>query len=111
MTLSANASWRNRRGQWSYVDYEDGMPLYTYVTAYKGSVHVAQGRHGNFKGFPTWFANLPANALPELTPTLRKNINPYRGDFEPIQNQERVWRESLMIGDSELTVVAIETKG
>ncbi len=87
------------------------MPLYTYVTTYKGSTHIAQGRHSNFKGFATWIANLPANALPELTPALRKEIDPYRGDFEPVPNQEKVWRKSLTIGDGELIVIAVETKG
>jgi hypothetical protein len=87
------------------------MPLYTYVTTYKGATYVAQGRHSNFKGFATWIADIPDKALPELTPALRKQLNPYQGDFDPLPNQERVWRKSLMVGGSELTVVAVETKG
>lgn len=87
------------------------MPLYTYVTNYKGATHIAQGRHSNFKGFATWIANIPDQALPALTPTLRKEIDPYRGDFDPVPNQERVWRKSLIVGGSELTVIAVETKG
>jgi len=42
------------------------MPLYTYVTTYKGAAYVVQGRRSNFKGFPVWFENLPASALPAL---------------------------------------------
>ena len=87
------------------------MPLYTYVTSYKGAVHVSQGRHSNFKGFPTWLDNLPLNALPALSPNLRKGIDPYRGDFEPLPSVERAWKKTMQVGDGELTVVAIETKG
>jgi hypothetical protein len=86
------------------------MPLYTYVTSYKGAVHVSQGRHSNFKGFATWLNNLPPNALPALTPNLRKDIAPYWGDFEPLPNVARAWKKAIQIGDAELTVVAIETK-
>lgn len=87
------------------------MPLYTYVTSYKGSVHVSQGRHSNFKGFATWLNSLPPNALPALTPELRKRIDPYRGDFDRLPNMERAWRKTVQVGDGELTVVAVETKG
>jgi hypothetical protein len=87
------------------------MPLYTYVTTYKGASYVTQGRGSNFKGFPIWLAEMPATALPGLTPALRKELNPYQGDFEPVPNREHVWRKSLLVGGSELTVIVVETKG
>jgi len=86
------------------------MPLYTYVTSYKGAVHVSQGRHSNFKGFPTWLNSLPPSTLPGLTPDLRKGIDPHRGDFEPLPNVERAWRRTIQVGDGVLTVVVVETK-
>jgi len=86
------------------------MPLYTYVTSYKGAVHVSQGRHSNFKGFPTWLNSLPPSTLPALTPDLRKGIDPHRGDFEPLPNVERAWRRTIQVGDGVLTVVVVETK-
>jgi hypothetical protein len=82
------------------------MPLYTYVTSYKGAVHVSQGRHSNFKGFPTWLNSLPPSTLPALTPDLRKGIDPHRGDFEPLPNVERAWRRTIQVGDG----VVVETK-
>ena len=87
------------------------MPLYTYVTSYKGAVHVSQGRHSNFKGFATWLKDLPPSALPALTPKLRNEIEPYRGDFEPLTNLEHAWKKTIQVGDAELMIVAIETKG
>jgi hypothetical protein len=87
------------------------MPLYTYIATYKGDTHVAQGRHSNFKGFPTWFANLPASALPGLSQKYRKDLNPYSGDFEPVPNQEKVWKKILVVDGNDLTVVVVETKG
>ncbi len=86
------------------------MPLYTYVTTYKGAVHIAQSRRSNFKGWPDWFSNLPPNALADLPPALRQKL-PYQGDFEPLPNQERVWRKSIAVGDAEITVIAVETRG
>lgn len=58
------------------------MPLYTYVVSYKGSSHIAQGSHSNFKGFiSTWCSNIPNGSLPELTPNLHKELvsKAYRG--------------------------------
>lgn len=74
------------------------MPRYTYVTSYKGATYVAQGTHSNFKGFATWINDLPAKALPGLTPEIRKELNPYRGDYEPVPNCEHVWRKTYVIG-------------
>jgi len=87
------------------------MPLYTYVTIYKGASYVAQGRRSNFKGFPIWFQDMPVNALPDLTPALRKQVNPYDGTFVPVPNRQHVWRKTLLVGGSELVVIVIQTDG
>ena len=90
------------------------MPLYTYVTAYKGATYIAQGRHSNFKGFvSSWTTGIPSGALPGLTPSLMKELSEksYRGDFEAVPNRENVWRKSLAVGGSEFVVIAVETKG
>jgi hypothetical protein len=85
------------------------MPLYTYVTAYKGATYVSQSRHSNPKGFATWLAEMPENALPGLTTALRKQLNPYHGSFEEVPNRQHMWQKKLTIGESELVVIAIQT--
>ena len=50
------------------------MPLYTYVIAFKGQTFATQGSYSNFKGFVTVWADLPAGALPSLTPSLKKEL-------------------------------------
>ena len=89
------------------------MPLYTYIAVYKGTTYVAQGRHSNFKGFPSTWAKIPGGVLPDLTPSLMKELSEksYRGDFDAVPNREKVWRKSLDIGGSEFVVIAVETKG
>jgi hypothetical protein len=86
------------------------MPLYTYVTVYKGATYVAQARHSNFKGFTDWITGVPANALPDLTPALRRKLNPYDGTFEEVPNRRHVWKKKLMVGGSELVAFVIQTK-
>ena len=89
------------------------MPLYTYVVTYKGSSHVAQGRHSNFKGFvSTWCSNIPAAALPALTPALHRELvaKAYSSEFDAISNAKHVWRKSIQLGGSECTVVAVQTQ-
>jgi hypothetical protein len=86
------------------------MPLYTYIATYKGQSYVAQGRHSNFQGFPMWFGEMPATALPALTPALRKEVNLYQGKFEPIQNRKKVWQKTLSVGGSDLTVFVVQTE-
>lgn len=46
------------------------MPLYTYIAAFKEATYASQGSYSNFKGFVTARSDLPANALPGLTPSL-----------------------------------------
>ncbi|NYE29698.1 hypothetical protein HDE78_002664 [Rhodanobacter sp. K2T2] len=89
------------------------MPIYTYVVSYKGSSHVAQGSHSNFKGFvSTWCSNIPAHALPALTPPLYRELanKAYGGEFLPVSNIKHVWRKSIEVGGSECTIVAVQTQ-
>lgn len=78
------------------------MPLYTYVTIYKGVSYVAQQRRSNYQGFGDWVSSLP----PELKTKVAQKM--YAG-FEPIPNRQNVWRRTLTIDDSELVVIAIQT--
>lgn len=85
------------------------MPLYTYVTAYKGATYVTQKRRSNFKGWPDWLTEMPANALPGLTPALRKGLDPYSGTFVEVPNRRHVWKKTMAVGGADLVVVAIQT--
>jgi hypothetical protein len=83
------------------------------VVSYKGATHVAQGSHSNFKGFiSTWCSNLPAGALPALTPALHFDLaeKACRGEFPPIANIKHAWRKSIELGGSEFVVVAVQTQ-
>lgn len=89
------------------------MPLYTYIVSYKGASHVTQGSHSNFKGFiSTWCSNIPTDALPALTPALHKELTSkaYGGEFLAVPNIKHVWRKSIDVGGSSLTVVAVQTQ-
>jgi hypothetical protein len=89
------------------------MPLYTYVLSYKGGTHVAQGSHSNFKGFiSTWCSNLPANALPALTPTLHRKLveKAYTGEFAPVANLSNTWQKSIDVDGSDFVVIAVQTQ-
>ena len=79
------------------------MPLYTYVSTYKGQSHISQSRRSNPKGFPDW-----AEVLPQ---EIRAKLNPYDGAFESVPNRLNVWRKTLTIDGSELVVFAIQTDG
>jgi hypothetical protein len=86
------------------------MPLYTYVTCYRGATYIAQKRRSNFKGWPDWATDLPDDAFP---PALRQELSHkvYEGSFDAVPNRMRVWRKALILSGSELVVVAIETVG
>ncbi len=89
------------------------MPLYTYIVSYKGASQVTQGSHSNFKGFiSTWCSNIPAGALPALTPALDKELTAraYGGEFLAVSNIKHVWRKSIEVGGSPLTVIAVQTQ-
>ena len=89
------------------------MPLFTYIVSYAGADHVAQGSHSNFTGFAmTWASNIPATALPSLTPVLRKELlhKAYRGAFSEVSGVKHVWRNSLELGGRELTILAVQTE-
>lgn len=78
------------------------MPLYTYVATYRGTSYIAQRRRSNFQGFGDWIQELPSTLRQKAT----KNM--FAG-FEPVPNRQNVWRKTLMIDDSELVVVAVQT--
>jgi hypothetical protein len=88
------------------------MPLYTYVLTFKGSSYVTQDRRSNFKGFVSSWVDIPATALPELSPDLRKELSQkaYRGSFDEVPNRKNVWRKTLEIAGSEFVVYAIQTE-
>lgn len=89
------------------------MPLYTYIVSYKGSTHVTQGSHSNFKGFiSTWCSNIPAGALPSLTPNLHRELasKAYGGEFLPVSNIKNAWRKTIDVGGSDCIVVAVQTQ-
>lgn len=89
------------------------MPLYTYIVTYKGSTHVTQGTHSNYRGFiSTWCSNIPESALPALTPALHKELasKAYRGEFTPVSNIKHAWRKAIDVGGSECTVVVVQTQ-
>ncbi len=88
------------------------MPLYTYVVAFKGATYSAQSSHSNFRGFVTSWTDLPQGALPALTPSLKKMLahKAYRGEFEPVENRNHVWRKSIDLDGSEFVVYAIQTQ-
>ena len=89
------------------------MPLYTYVLSYKGQCHVSQGNHSNFRGFiSAWCTDMPANAIPALTPALRKELanKAYGGDFAPLPDLHNVWRKTIEVGGEECTLLAVQTQ-
>jgi len=87
------------------------MPLYTYILGFNGSLHAAQGRHSNFKGFvSSWAANIPDGALPGLTPTLKKELQAYSGTWEEVPNRTHVWRKTVKVGGEDLVVYAVQTE-
>jgi hypothetical protein len=78
------------------------VPLFTYLVVYKGAVHVAQGSHSNFTGFAsTWAANIPASALPSLTPTLQKDLQriAYQGAFSLTPGTKHAWQSGFLSED------------
>ena len=89
------------------------MPLYTYIAAFKGSTYAAQGSYSNFKGFvSSWSAGLPENALPGLTPSLKKELSQkaYSGEFAEVPNRKHVWRKAIDLKGDEFVVYAIQTQ-
>jgi hypothetical protein len=89
------------------------MPLYTYIATFKGATFVGQDRRSNFRGFVSaWTSELPANALPALTPELRKDLSAkaYRGEFVEVPNRKHVWRKSIDLNGEEFVVYAVQTE-
>lgn len=89
------------------------MPLYTYIAAFKGATYVAQDRRSNFRGFVTSRASeRPSDALPGLTPSLRKELTEkaYRGEFLEVPNRKHVWRKAIDLGGEDFVLYAIQTE-
>ncbi len=89
------------------------MPLYTYIAAFKGATYAAQGSYSNFKGFvSSWSGGLPENALPGLTPSLKKELaqKAYRAEFVEVPNRKHVWRKSIDLSWAEFVVYAVQTQ-
>ena len=89
------------------------MPLYTYIVSYNGACRVTQGSHSNFKDFiSSWCSNIPAGALPALTPVLHKELisKAYRGNFLAVPNIKNAWKKSIELGGSEFIVIAVQTQ-
>ncbi len=88
------------------------MPLYTYIVAFKGATYASQGSYSNFKGFVSVWSDLPANALPGLTPTLKKELvhKAYRGEFLEVPNKKHLWRKSIDLNGDEFVVYAVQTQ-
>jgi hypothetical protein len=88
------------------------MPLYTYIAAFKGDTYASQGRFSNFKGFVSAWADLPASALPGLTPSLKKELahKAYRGEFVEVPNKKHLWRKAIDLDGHEFVVYAVQTQ-
>jgi hypothetical protein len=89
------------------------MALYTYIVAFGGSTYAVQARHSNFKGFvSSWSNDLPENALPGFTATLKKELSKeaYRGDWTDVPNRKNVWRKTMNLNGEDFTVYAIQTE-
>ena len=89
------------------------MPLYTYIVSFKGAIYAAQGSYSNFKGFvSSWSGDLPENALPSLTPSMKKELShkAYRGEFSEVPNRKHVWRKTIDLNGEEFVVYAVQTQ-
>jgi hypothetical protein len=89
------------------------MPLYTYIVSFKGSTYAAQGSYSNFNGFvSSWSGGLPENALPSLTPSLKKELSQkaYRCEFAEVPNRKHIWRKSIDLNGDEFIVYAVQTQ-
>jgi len=86
------------------------MPLYTYVTTYRGASYVAQARRSNPHGFGDWIRERPRSSLPDLDLSALSAGDLY-GPMDTVPNKQRVWTKTLMVDGSELVVIAVQTVG
>ncbi|HEY0014211.1 MAG TPA: hypothetical protein VGB79_15315 [Allosphingosinicella sp.] len=90
------------------------MPLYTYISSYRGGVHAEQGRYSNFKGFASGVSSqIPEAALPGLTPALRKELaeKAYRCEWVAVPGRSGLWKSAFALGGSDFVVHVVETAG
>ncbi|MES2353116.1 MAG: hypothetical protein V4568_01740 [Pseudomonadota bacterium] len=89
------------------------MPLYTYIASFRDSTYVAQGSYSNFKGFvSSWSGDLPENALPGLSPPLKKELSQkaHGGEFAEVPNRKNVWCKTIDLNGERFVVYAIQTQ-
>jgi hypothetical protein len=89
------------------------MPLFTYIVSYKGASHVVQERRSNYRGWwSSWTSEIPAGALPGLTPSLKQELSKPWGavDWVAVLNRTHVWKKSFPLGGSEFSVYVIQTE-
>lgn len=55
---------------------------------------------------------MPSDALPALTPPLRKELarKAYTGEFAPLPNLQHVWRKRIDVGGHECVLLAVQTQ-
>ncbi len=90
------------------------MPLYTYISSYRGALHAEQGRYSNFKGFASAaLSQIPEDALPGLTPALRKELaeKAYRCKWAAVPNRSGLWQAAFPLGGSDFVVHVVQTVG
>ncbi len=88
------------------------MPLYTYISSYRGILHSEQGRFSNFKGFASGaLGKIPDGALPGLTHALRTEMieKALRCQWEAVPNRRNLWRATFPVGDAEFVVHVVHT--
>jgi hypothetical protein len=89
------------------------MPLYTYISSFRGSLHAEQGRYSNFKGFASGaLSKMPEGALPGLTPVLRKEMGEkaLRCEWEAVPNRRNLWRTAFTLGGADFVVHVVQTE-
>lgn len=89
------------------------MPLYTYISSYRGALHAEQGRYSNFKGFASAaLSRMAEGSLPGLTPTLRREMGEaaHRCEWEAVPNRRNVWRTAFLLGGSDFVIHVVQTE-
>ncbi len=89
------------------------MPLFTYLVSYQGSLFVEQDQKSNFRGFVAHLlGQMPENALPNVTPALRKELTEalMRSEWQPVPNRTRVWRTSIELRGKPFVIHCVQTE-
>ena len=91
------------------------MPLFTYVAAYRGAVHLEQAREksSNYRGWATSImGQMPEGALPGLSKSLRDDLldKVLRAKWEALPNRTGAWRTAFDLAGAEFVLFAIQTE-